>query len=70
MTSAPLTTIEISGDTTMYTMYEVLARDRMRQNDRDAHQLRVARELAAARRWHRVAVRARATARRHAQRAV
>ena len=52
----------------MYAMYEALARDRMRE--RDAQQLRVARELAAARRWHRVAVRARSAQHRHALRAV
>lgn len=57
-----------SRSTDMFTMYEALARDRMRE--RDAQQLRVARELAAARRWHRVAVRARSAQHRHALRAV
>jgi hypothetical protein len=52
----------------MYSMYEALARDRMRE--REAHQLRVARELAAARRWHRVAVRARVAQRKHSLRAL
>ncbi len=50
----------------MYTMHEALARERMRAIKRDAQQLRVARELAAARRWHRVELRASA-ARRHAR---
>jgi hypothetical protein len=52
----------------MYAMHEALARDRMRERELD--QLRVARELAAARRWHRLASRARAAERRHARRAV
>ena len=54
----------------MFAMHESLARDRMRLRDRDAQHLRVAEELAAARRWHRVAVRAQAVQRRHARRAV
>ena len=61
----------------MYTMHEALARERMRPSQRDAQQLRVARELAAARRWHRIEVRASAAGRRardahrrHARRAV
>jgi hypothetical protein len=61
----------------MYIMHEALARERMRAMERDAQQLRVARELAAARRWHRVVVRAHAAGRRahaverrHALRAV
>jgi hypothetical protein len=61
----------------MYTMHEALARERMRASHRDAHQLRVARELAAARRWHRLELRAsaarrhaRAVGQRHARRAV
>jgi hypothetical protein len=61
----------------MYTMHEALARERMRASHRDEQQLRVARELAAARRWHRLEVRAsaagrraRAVGRRHARRAV
>jgi hypothetical protein len=43
----------------MYTLYEALARDRMRASGELASQRRVARELAAARRWHRVELRAR-----------
>jgi hypothetical protein len=61
----------------MYTMHEALARERIRAIERDTQQLRVARELASARRWHRVEVRAHAAARRaraaerrHALRAV
>jgi hypothetical protein len=61
----------------MYSMYEALARERTRVSERDAQQRRVARELAAARRWHRLEVRARAAEqrardaqRRHALRAV
>jgi hypothetical protein len=60
----------------MYSMHEALARERMPASHRDADQLRVARELAAARRWHRVEMRAsaagrraRAAGRRHARRA-
>jgi len=52
----------------MYTLHEALARDRM--SEREAHQVRVARELAAARRWHRKAARAHRAERRHALRAV
>jgi hypothetical protein len=44
----------------MYTMHEALARERLRVRGREAEQLRVARELAAARRWHRREMRARA----------
>jgi hypothetical protein len=44
-------------------LYEALARDRMREQAH-AEQRRVARELAAARRWHRVELTARATERR------
>ncbi|MDT4894037.1 MAG: hypothetical protein QOE97_3072 [Pseudonocardiales bacterium] len=54
----------------MYTLHEALAREHMRSLDREAHQRRVARELAAARRWHRVAVLAERAQRRHAHRAV
>jgi hypothetical protein len=60
----------------MYTMHEALARERLRATHRDAQQLRVARELASARRWHRLELlahaagrRARAVERRHALRA-
>ena len=67
----------ISRGIEMYTMHEALARERMRVTHRDAQQLRVARELAAARRWRRLELRAsaagrraRAAGRRHARRAV
>jgi hypothetical protein len=63
-----VTTCLTRRSTEMYSMYEALARDRMRE--REAHQLRVARELAAARRWHRVAVRARVAQRKHSLRAL
>ncbi|HEX3349358.1 MAG TPA: hypothetical protein VGH01_08825 [Jatrophihabitantaceae bacterium] len=60
----------------MYTMYEALARDRMRATGEFARQRRIARELAAARRWHRLELharaaeqRARSARRRHALRA-
>jgi hypothetical protein len=46
----------------MYTMHEALARERMRVNEREAHQRRIARELVAARRWQRREMRARAAA--------
>jgi hypothetical protein len=60
-----MTTIStMTGSTAMYTMHEALARERMRANQREAEQLRVAKELAAARRWHRLEVRARAASRR------
>jgi hypothetical protein len=76
-TSTNLTTTTFTRSIEMYTMHEALARERLRAVDRDAQQLRVARELAKARRWHRVEVRvhaagrrARAAERRHALRAV
>jgi len=47
----------------MYTMHEALARERMRTSHRDAQQRRVAREMAAARRWHRLGLRAHAAGR-------
>jgi len=55
--------------TKMYTLYEALARDRMRATDELARQRRIARELAAARRWHRLEQRARSARHRHASRA-
>jgi hypothetical protein len=55
--------------TKMYTLYEALARDRMRATDELARQRRIARELAAARRWHRLEQRARSARHRHAMRA-
>lgn len=57
------------GSIEMYTMHEALARERMRVDERQAQQHRVAKELAAARRWYRVEQRVRAVQRRHAQRA-
>jgi hypothetical protein len=57
------------GSTEMYSMNETLARDRMRERERRSHDARLARELAAHRRWHRVSVHARAAAERHDQRA-
>ncbi len=52
----------------MYTMYEALARDRMRDEERRSRETRLAKELAAQRRWHRASVRARAAEARHARR--
>jgi hypothetical protein len=76
-TTTNLTTSLTTRSIEMYTMHEALARERMRAIERDAQQLRVARELASARRWHRVEVRAHAAGRRahaaerrHALRAV
>jgi hypothetical protein len=53
----------------MYSMHEALARDRMREHESRSRQARLARELAAARRWHRVSLHARAAEARHANRA-
>jgi hypothetical protein len=53
----------------MYAMNEALARERMRELRQRAQRSRVANELAAASRWHRLELRARAAHRRHAQRA-
>ena len=52
----------------MYTMHEALARDRMREQQQRSHDARLARELAAQRRWHRVSLRAHAAQVRHARR--
>ena len=52
--------------TKMYSMHEALARDRMREQEQRSRQARLARSLAAQRRWHRVSLRARAAERRHA----
>jgi hypothetical protein len=52
----------------MYSMHEALARDRMREHESRSRQARLARELAAARRWHRVSLHARAAEARHAGR--
>ena len=52
----------------MYTMNEALARDRMRDEQRRSREAKLAKELAAQRRWHRVSLRARAAEDRHARR--
>jgi hypothetical protein len=54
--------------TKMYSMHEALARDRMREQELRSRQARLARELAAERRWHRVSLHARAAQARHARR--
>jgi hypothetical protein len=51
----------------MYSMHEALARDRMRERENRSRQARLARELAAERRWHRVSLHARAAQQRHAR---
>ena len=53
----------------MYAMQEALARDRMRERERLARHARLSSELASANRWHYLAVRANAAARRHSHRA-
>jgi hypothetical protein len=58
--------------TEMYTMQEALARDRMRERERQARRARLSADMAAAHRWHywaSVAHRASAVAERHARRA-
>ena len=62
-------TLPHSRSITMYSMHEALARERMREQEQRARQARLARELAAERRWHRVSVHARAAQARHARRA-
>jgi hypothetical protein len=57
------------GSIKMHSMHEALARDRMREHERRSRQARLARELAAERRWHRVSLHARAAEARHARRA-
>lgn len=76
-TSAGSTTATITRSTEMYTIHEALARERIRAMQRDGQQRRVAKELAASRRWHRVELmasaagrRASAAKRRHAGRVV
>jgi hypothetical protein len=54
--------------TKMYSMHEALARDRMRESEQRSREGRLARELAAERRWHRVSVHAKAAQARHARR--
>jgi hypothetical protein len=56
------------GSSKMYSMHEALARDRMREREKRSRQARLARELAAERRWHRVSLHARAAQARHARR--
>jgi hypothetical protein len=57
-----------SRSITMYSMHEALARDRMREQEQRSREARLARELAAERRWHRVSLHARAAQKRHARR--
>jgi hypothetical protein len=58
-----------TGSTQMYTMQEALARDRMRERERQAHNSRLSAELSATHRWQYLAERARRAALRHAERA-
>jgi hypothetical protein len=62
------TTSSYLGSNKMYSMHEALARDRMREHEQRSRQARLARELAAERRWHRVSMHARAAQARHARR--
>ncbi len=55
--------------TTMQSLHEALARDRMREEERRSREATLARELTAQRRWARVASYARRAERRHARRA-
>lgn len=62
---APATySLRSTRSTEMYTLHEALAREHLRGLEREARQMRVARELAAARRWHRLEHRARTAQRR------
>ena len=63
------TNINLQESSAMYSLHEALARDRMRESEQRSREERLARSLAASRRWHRVALRARAAADRHALRA-
>ena len=58
-----------SRSTEMYAMHEALARDRMREREHQARNASLSAELAAARRWHYLAERARVAASRHTKRA-
>jgi hypothetical protein len=69
MSAATQTIFNYVGSTTMYSMHEALARDRMREQELRSREARLARELAAERRWHRVSMHARAAQVRHARRA-
>jgi hypothetical protein len=51
---------QLKGSLPMYSMHEALARDRMREAEQRSAEARLTRMLSAHRRWHRVAVRARA----------
>jgi hypothetical protein len=62
------TIFSYQGSIKMYSMHEALARDRMRDQERRSREARLARELAAERRWHRVSLHARAAQARHARR--
>jgi hypothetical protein len=62
------TNVYLLRSTKMYSMHEALARDRMREHEQRSRQGRLARELAAERRWHRVSLHARAAQARHARR--
>jgi hypothetical protein len=53
----------------MYSMHEALARDRMREQEKQSQRARLVRDLAAQRRWHRVSLHAQAAQVRHARRA-
>ena len=55
--------------TTMQSLHEALARDRMREEERRSREATLARELMAQKRWSRVARYARSAERRHARRA-
>jgi hypothetical protein len=52
----------------MYTLYEALARERMREEEQRSREAQLASSLVAQRRWHRVSLRARAAEARHARR--
>ncbi len=52
----------------MLTLQEALARERLQENERQFRRSRLARELAAQRRWHRVSRYALAAEARHARR--
>jgi hypothetical protein len=53
----------------MFTMHEALARDRMRERERQSRHNQLVTELAAANRWHYLEQRARVAHQRHASRA-
>jgi hypothetical protein len=67
--SRSITNFHLLRSIKMHSMHEALARDRMREHEHRSRQGRLARELAAERRWHRVSVHARAAEARHARRA-